>query len=101
MSFYFNLEDGENTFQSDSSTNSGGSASGSWGLWSGSASASYGQGQSNYECDTSNLSLSVQLIQLPLTRPWMRPEVYWSRGWRWSAGASGVISDGKTPASGL
>jgi hypothetical protein len=100
MSFYFNLED-VNTFKSDSATNSGGSASASWGLWSGSASASYGQGQSNYECDTSNLSLSVQLIQLPLTRPWLRPEIYWSRGWRWSAGASGVISDGGTPPQGL
>jgi hypothetical protein len=100
MNFYFNLQDVQ-TFQSDSSTNSGGSASGGWGLWSGSASASYGSGQSDYESDTSNLSLAVQLIQLPLTRPWMRPEIFWSRGWRWSDSASGPISDGKTPPQGL
>jgi hypothetical protein len=100
MNFFFNLQDIQ-TFQSESSTNSGGSASGGWGLWSGSASASYGQGQQNYECDTSNLSLSVQLIQLPLTRPWIRPEIFWSRGWRWSNSASGQISDGKTPPQGL
>jgi hypothetical protein len=101
MNFFFNLED-TNTFKSDSSTNTGGSASASWGLWSGSASAQYGTGQSNFESDSSNLSLSVQLIQLPLTRPWMRPEIFWSRGWRWSSsGPSTPVSDGKTPPQGL
>ncbi len=101
MNFFFNTED-VNTFKSDTSTNTGGSAGASWGLWSGSAAASYGSGQSNFESDTSNLSLSVQLIQLPLTRPWMRPEIFWSRGWRWSSSGPGTpVSDGKTPPQGL
>ncbi len=101
MNFFFNLEDTQ-TFKSDSSTNSGGGASASWGLWSGSASASYGSGQSSFESDTSNLGLSVQLIQLPLTRPWMRPEIFWSRGWRWSASGPGTpVSDGNAPPQGL
>jgi hypothetical protein len=101
LKYYFNLEDIA-TFQSDSKTNSGGSAGASWGLWHGSASAQYGQGQSDYKCDTTGLNVSAELLQIPLTRAWIRPEVFWSRGWKWSPQAGfGPVSDGKTPPGGL
>lgn len=101
MNYTFNLTD-VSTFKSDSSTNTGGGASASWGLWHGGASAQYGSGQSDYKCDTSNLSLSVQLLQIPMTRAWMRPEVFWSRGWKWAASAGfGPVSNGSSPPQGL
>ncbi|HMF93721.1 MAG TPA: hypothetical protein VKE96_05480 [Vicinamibacterales bacterium] len=101
LKYYFNLID-ISTFQSDSSTNSGGGASASWGLWHGSASVQYGSGQSNYSCDTTGLDVSAELLQIPLTRAWIRPEVFWSRGWNWSPQSGfGPVSDGNTPPGGL
>jgi hypothetical protein len=101
LGYEFNLADVQ-TFQSQSQTNSGGSASGGWGLWSASASAQYGQGQQSYECDTTGLSVSVDLLQVPLSRAWMRPEIFWSHGWKWAPSAGfGPISDGATPPQGL
>lgn len=101
LNYEFNLQDIQ-TFQSQSQTNSGGSAGASWGLWSASASAQYGSGQSNYECDTSDLGVAVQLLQIPLTRAWMRPEIFWSHGWKWAPSAGfGPVSDGASPPQGL
>ena len=101
LNYEFNLADVQ-TFQSNSQTNSGGGASASWGLWSGSASAQYSSGQSSYQCDAQGLSVQVQLLQVPLSRAWMRPEIFWSRGWRWSRQAGfGPVSDGNKPPQGL
>jgi hypothetical protein len=101
LKYYFNLTDIA-TFQSDSTTNSGGSAGASWGLWHASASAQYGSGESHHSCDTTGLNVSAELLQVPLTRAWIRPEVFWSRGWNWSKQAGfGPVSDGKTPPGGL
>lgn len=101
LNYEFNLADVQ-TFQSNSQTNSGGSASASWGLWSASASAEYGEGSSSYSCDTKGLSVTTQLLQVPLTRAWMQPEIFWSRGWKWSPEAGlGPVSDGANPPQGL
>ena len=101
LSYEFKLQDIQ-SFQSQSQTNSGGSAGASWGLWNASASAEYGSGQSDYQCDTSNLSVGVQLLQIPLTRAWLRPEIFWSRGWKWAPTAGfGPVSNGGSPPQGL
>jgi hypothetical protein len=101
LAYQFNLQDTQ-TFQSNSQTNTGGSAGASWGLWSASASAEYGSGQSSYECDTTGLTVGVDLLQVPLTRAWLRPEIFWSRGWRWAPSAGfGPVSDGARPPQGL
>lgn len=101
LDYHFNLQDVK-TFQSRRETNSGGSASANWGLWSARASASYHSDQTFASSDTSGLSLSVKLLQVPLTRPWMRSEIFWSRGWKFSPSSGlGLVSDGGLPPKGL
>lgn len=95
--FYFEFED-VSTYQHNSSTSWGASASGSWGLWHASASAEYGSSQSEYQADTKGLKLSVELVQVPLLRPWLNAEIFKSRGWKWSkASGYGPISNGECP----
>lgn len=101
MIYEFNLTDTQ-TFQSQRTTNSGGSASAGWGLWRGSASASYADQQTYASCDTTNLTVNAQLLQVPLSRAWMQAEVFWSRGWKFSPAVGlGLISDGGAPPAGL
>jgi hypothetical protein len=101
LTYEFNLSDVD-SFQSKSASNSGGGASGSWGLWSGGASASFASGQTHATCDTTGLSVSVQLLQVPLSRAWLESEIFWSRGWKFSpASGLGLVSDGDVPPQGL
>ena len=98
--FEFNLQD-LHTFQPDGRISSGGSAGPGWGLWSGGSSAGYGTGQSTFGCDATGLMVQAELLQVPLARAWMRPEIFHSRGWRWSPSAGfGPVSDGGNPPVG-
>jgi hypothetical protein len=100
-SYEFNLQDVQ-TFRSDARGNSGGSAGAGWGLFCSGAPARYGSGQSSYPCDTTGLIVQAELLQVPLHRAWLRPEIFWSHGWRWSPSAGfGPISDGGSPPQGL
>jgi hypothetical protein len=97
----FSLRDLQ-TFPSNSQASSGASAGAGWGLWSVGTSAQYGSGHTSYGCDTTGLMVQAELIQVPLVRPWLRPEIFASRGWRWSPRAGfGPISDGRIPPKGL
>lgn len=95
--FNFELAD-TSTYEHNSSTSWGGGGGASWGLWHASASAEYGSSQSEYQADTKGLKLSVELVQVPLLRPWLQTEIFKSRGWRWSKSSGfGPISNGKLP----
>lgn len=95
--FSFDLQD-ISTYQHNSSTSWGVSGGASWGLWHASASAEYGSSQSEYQADTKDMGLSVELIQVPLIRPWLHSEIFKSRGWKWTKSAGfGPISNGENP----
>lgn len=99
--FEFNLQD-VHTFQPDGRISSGGRAGLGWGLWSGRPSAEYGAGQRTFPCDTTGVMVQAELLQVSLTRAWMRPEILSSRGWRWAPSAGfGPVSDGGNPPVGL
>ena len=98
--FEFTLQD-VHTFQPDGRVSSGGSAGAGWGLWSAGSSVWYGAGQRTFPCDTTGLMVQAELLPVPLSRPWMRPEIFPSRGWRWALPVgSGPVSDGGTPPMG-
>lgn len=90
-------------YQSSSSVSVGGGGGVSFGLWSFGASSSYSSQRSYASCDTSNLSISVELIQVPLQRPWMTTWIFSSRGWKGGStmGGDGSICSGGSPLSGL
>ena len=95
--FTFELAD-TSSYEHNSSTSWGGGGGASWGLWHASASAEYGSSQSELQADTKGIKLSVELIQVPILRPWLQTEVFKSSGWRWSKSSGfGPISNGKTP----
>jgi hypothetical protein len=89
-------------FSATPQTDSGSSAGPGWGLWCSGASAQYGSGQKSFECDTTGLMVQAELLQMPLKRAWLRPEVFGSRGWCWSPRARfGLLSNGGIPPDGL
>jgi hypothetical protein len=102
--FEFTLQD-VHAFEPDGRISSGGSAGPGWGLWSASALREQGQHwarERTFPCDTTGLMVQAELLQVPLTRPWMRPEIFSSRAWRWAPSAElGPVSDGGTPPVGL
>lgn len=96
-------QDETHQYQSSTSVSVGGRGGVSFGLWSLGASSSYSSQQSYSSSDTSNFSLSVDLIQVPLQRPWMTTWVFSSRGWQGGStlGGDGSICSGGSPLSGI
>ena len=95
--FSFELDD-ISTYKHNSSTSSGASGGASWGLWSASASAEYGSSQEEFQADTKGLKMSVELIQVPILRPWLNADIFKSRGWKWTKSSGfGPISNGEAP----
>lgn len=90
-------------YQSSTSVSIGGGGGASFGLWSFGGSSSYSSQQTYATCDTSNMSLSVELIQVPLQRPWMTSWIFSSRGWKSGStmGGEGSICSGGEPITGL
>ncbi|PZM84288.1 MAG: hypothetical protein DKT66_06540 [Candidatus Melainabacteria bacterium] len=54
-----------------------------------------------HECDTSGLEMSVELLQVPLISPWLRTQIFKSRGWDWLDSHKERISNGTIPPSGM
>lgn len=97
--FHFTKDDVSTTTH-NSSTSWGASASGSWGLWHASASAQYGSESSDYQCDTENMGLKCELVQIPISRPWLNGLIFKSHGWKWAESSGfGPISNGQNPPS--
>lgn len=88
-------------FASAESTSWGGGVSGGWGLWSWGGGTSYSEQKTFASADTSTLGLSVELIQVPIQRPWLTSWIFSSRGWKGVGplAQDGSISSGQYPLS--
>jgi hypothetical protein len=89
-------------YSSSTSVSFGGGGSVSFGLWSFGGSAQYSSTRTYSSCDTRNMSVSVDLVQVPLLRPWMTSWIFSSRGWKGGTmiGGDGSICNGATPPAG-
>lgn len=89
-------------YSSSTSVSYGGGGGASFGLWSFGGSAQYSSTSTYASCDMSNMSVSVDLVQVPLLRPWMTSWIFSSRGWQGGTmiGGDGSISSGSTPLTG-
>ena len=83
-------------YSSSSSTSWGGGTSGGWGFWSWGASVSHSESQSQSSCETRGLKVRVDLIQVPLVRPWMDALLFKNRSWRLS-NPNEQLSNGLAP----
>ena len=90
------------TIDTSTATSWGGGAGFGFGLWSFGASAQYSSEHHRFESDAENMSLSVELIKVPVRRTWWTPSIFRSRAWRFDPQVSkDLLSDGKVPPSGL
>ncbi|MCR8961648.1 hypothetical protein O0550_00290 [Brevibacillus halotolerans] len=99
----YTLKHGEiNFYASQSSTSFGGGAGLDFGLFSFGAETTWSENHERSQCETSNLEIEFEMIQLPLIRPWWDPLIFKNRGWKWAPGVSpDLISDGGRPPQGL
>lgn len=82
-------------------TSWGGGLKASWGLFSCSANVQNEDKSERMECDSSNLNLDVELMQLPIIRPWYDGTIFNSRSWKWAGSAQELpVSDGAEIPSG-
>ncbi|GAA4970437.1 hypothetical protein [Kineococcus glutinatus] len=76
-----------------------------FGLWSFGANASGESHDMGIDVNTNSFTLSVELAQAVVVRPWFYPEFFVNRGWTLRPGDGwnfdGVPSDGANPPSGL
>ncbi|MBS4189475.1 hypothetical protein KHA94_04485 [Bacillus sp. FJAT-49705] len=85
-------------YTNNSSSSWGGGAGLDFGLFSASTSVQHTEEQERMECDTNNFSMSVDLLQIPLSRAWYKPFIFDNRSWRWAPGiGEPPISDGQIP----
>jgi hypothetical protein len=89
-------------YSSSTSVSFGGGGGISFGLWSFGASAQYSSTSTYASCDTRNMTVSVDLVQVPLLRPWMTSWIFSSRGWQGGTmiGSDGSICSGSLPLTG-
>ena len=77
----------------------------SFGLWSASAGVQSSSSEQTANVNCSSFSLSVELAQAVVVRPWFYPEFFKSRGWLLRKGEGWtfeeVLSDGGKPPRGL
>lgn len=90
-------------FESRESTSWGGGVSASFGLWSVGASGSYAETKTYSRSNTSGFDLTVDLIQVPILRPWMSAWIFSSRGWKGTGPlkADGSVASGDYPLAGF
>lgn len=93
--YSFNQEDYANQ-EVNKSVSAGGGLSAKWGLWRASAEASYSKDEGFRSSTSTNVEVSVELMRVQITRPWLEPLVFRSRAWRFSQGSpiSEMVSDG-------
>ncbi|KYQ94265.1 hypothetical protein DLAC_04565 [Tieghemostelium lacteum] len=84
-------------YKHNDSTNYGGGVNSGFFLFNCSATVNGEKKNMSAEVDTSNFSMSVDLLQLPILRPWFDASIFQSRAWKWTD----QISDGKEPRSGM
>jgi len=90
----FNQQDVQNQVTSKS-TQTGGGVSVGWGLWRASAEASYKKDQGYSLASSTDISISLEVRRVEVTRPWMDGSVFRSRAWRWGQGSvNELISNG-------
>lgn len=91
------------TFESKESKSWGGGVGTSFGLWSFGASASYSEERTHQKADVDEFELFVDLIQVPILRPWMTSWIFSSRGWKGlnELNQPGSISTGQHPLGGF
>ena len=92
-----------NQFATASSSSWGGGVGANFGLWSASASVQYSNSQTHNHCSTNGIDLSIEIIQVPISRGWWSPWVFSSRGWKGvnELSINGCISNGNSPLTGL
>ncbi|ASF48200.1 hypothetical protein [Methylovulum psychrotolerans] len=90
------------TVDTSTSTSWGGGGSIGYGLWSFGASATYGSQTSSHHSDASNMSLSLELMKIPLRRSWLDTSMLKTRIWKFDPAYNlGDLSDGAVPPNGL
>jgi hypothetical protein len=95
--FNFSLEE-THAYQTASSSSWGGGGSASWGLWSVSASVQHSSSNEHQHSETEGMSLSTELTQVALARPWLHGYIFDSQNWRWAPNQDpGLISNGLNP----
>jgi hypothetical protein len=87
-------------FSSSHEMHSGASFGASYGLFGASGSADYHEATTNDSIDTNGFKLTVELLQVPLMRPWINFSVFQSHGWKWNSAANSLVSDGGEPPKG-
>jgi len=75
--------------------------SGGWGLFKAGGGSSGEISKSRTTLDTSNFSMSFELTQVPISRPWFGAEFVRSSAWRFAEGKTMLpLSDGGSPPKG-
>jgi hypothetical protein len=93
--------------QTSSSAWSASAAGGFMGIFGGTASASGSQSHTEYHgtFDTSHTSMSFEIAQIPIARPWFRPAFLNSKAWRFDQNnvttKNDKLSDGASPPKGM
>jgi len=79
----------------------GAEVSASWGLWSASGSVGGTTKTERSQSDTTGLTVSAKLLQVPIQRSWLNATIFGNRNWKWSKSGSGEdISKSGSPPSG-
>jgi hypothetical protein len=82
----------------------GANAGVNFGFWSAAASAKGASSSMKASVDMSNFSMSFDLTQVPISRPWFFPEFFMNKGWTLEKGNGWMYndmpSDGKLPPKG-
>ena len=91
--------DEEHKYWNESSTNWGGGTSGGWGLWSWSVGVQHSDHKTYDSCNTNNFQVSVDLVQIPLVRPWLEPLLFSNHSWRLQPGAAPISDGAPLPAT--
>ncbi|MEG4304518.1 hypothetical protein [Microcoleus sp. D3_18a_C4] len=76
----------------------GTSVSGGWGLFRASASAEGEFTSTNSSIDVKGFKLKCQLVEVPISRPWFKPDFFKSNTWKSKIGQ--ILSNGNRPPDG-
>lgn len=89
-------------FSQTVSTEAQASAKRSWlaGLFGIKANGDASGSETRVHTHTEGLTVSFDIMQVPLLRPWFDASVFGSKAWRWADGSTTLLSDGGNPPSG-
>lgn len=72
-----------------------------WGLWKADANGKHSKDELHKNMESNDFEMKFKLTQVPLSRPWFSPEFLVNESWDWDQSVHQILSDGKTPPSGL